>query len=114
MQLRYAVSHVPRKEPNTADILQQAPLQTFTQEDGQLQQHVNIYIDMALRNLSATGRQIQEIQKQLEEDKVSRHIVGYCREGWPDKSALKRAFKNFATVTHKIMITDDTQRCSER
>ena len=80
MRFQFSISHVPGKSLTTADALSRAPSSEPLEGDKLLQDEADVYVNMVVKALPATERQIQQHQ---EKDEVCRQIAVYCYHGWP-------------------------------
>ena len=89
MRFTYTISHVPGKHLYTADALSRAPLvRPLDQIEGKLESDVKAYVDSVVRYLPASENRLEELRCQQHEDEVTRQLMKYCSEGWPDRSRL--------------------------
>ena len=56
------------------------------------------------RYLPATDDRLKELRDQLQQDAVTRQIMTYCTDGWPDKSKLDGAVKPYWTVSGELTV----------
>jgi hypothetical protein len=54
----------------TADALSRAPVSRSTQEDDELRQEVNIYVNMIIKSLPATEQRLETIKALQDEDET--------------------------------------------
>ena len=88
MQFTYTISHVPGKRLYTRDTLSQAPLiRPLSQIEKKLESDIKAYVDSVVRYLPATVNRLEELRCQ-QQDEVTRQLMKYCPEGWPDRSRL--------------------------
>ena len=68
MRYQYTINHVPGKEINTADFLSRAPLQN--QENGELQDEIELFIDFITQNLPVTDKRLKQIKESQDNDPI--------------------------------------------
>ena len=68
---------------------------------------VNAFISSVVRYLPATDDRLQELRSQLQQDEVTRQIMIYCGEGWPEKAKLKSALKPYWTVQGELTVVQE-------
>ena len=89
MRFTYSVWHVPGKAFYTADTLSRAPLvRPLNQEEKKLETNVRAYVDSIVRHLPATEDRLEDFRSQQQQDEITRQLITYCSEGWPEKSQL--------------------------
>ena len=104
MRFSFTISHIPGKSLITADALSQSPTQALRMVDDQFDQKVEAYVNLLISNLPASEKGLFEIQKYQEEDVVCYQIMQYCKEGWPEKSAVKGAIKPYLPVASELSV----------
>ena len=82
MRFTYTISHVPGKHLYTAD-------------KGKLESDVKAYVDSVVKYLPTTENRLEELRCQQQQDEVTRQLVTYCYEGWPDRSHLPGPLNSF-------------------
>ena len=89
MRFTYTISHVPGKHLYTADTLSRAPLvRPLSRIEEKLESDVKAYVDSIVKYLPATENRLEELRCQQQQDEVTRQLMTYCSEGWPDRSRL--------------------------
>ena len=93
MRFSFSISHVPGEALNTADTLSRAPVTEADQGDKALNQDVEAYVNLVVKNLPATNERLRVIQEQQDEDLVCSELKRYCQQGRIDwTGALKPYF----------------------
>ena len=96
MRFSYTISHVPGKSLCTADSLSRAPLvRPLNHEEKKLETDVQAYIDSIVKYLPATESRLEELRSQQQQDEVTRQLMTYCTEGWPDRFHLPGPLKSY-------------------
>lgn len=104
MQFTYTISHVPGKHLYTADTLSRAPLvRPLSQIEGKLESDIKAYFDSVVRYLPATVNRPEELRCQ-QQDEVTRQLMMYCSEGWPDRSRLPGPLNPYWTERSELTI----------
>ena len=94
MRFTYSISHVPGKSLYTADTLSWAPLvRPLNQEEEKLEADVQAYVDSIVKYLPATEDRLKDFRTQQQQDEITRQLITYCSEGWPEKSQLPGPLK---------------------
>ena len=94
MRITYSISHVPGKSLYTADTLSRAPLvRPLNREEEKLEADVQAYFDSIVKFLPATEDRLKDFRTQQQQDEITRQLITYCSEGWPEKSQLPGPLK---------------------
>ena len=94
MRFTYSISHVPGKSLYTADTLSRAPLvRPLDQDEEKLEADVRAYVDSIIKYLPATDNRLEDFKSQQQQDEITRQLITYCSEGWPEKSQLPGPLK---------------------
>ena len=94
MRFTYSISHVPGKSLYTADTLSRAPLvRPLNREEEKLEADVQAYVDSIVKYLPATEDRLEDFRTRQQQDEVTRQLITYCSEGWPEKSQLPGPLK---------------------
>ena len=89
MRFSYTISHVPGKSLCTADALSQTPLvRPLNYEETKLETEVKAFVDSIVKYLLTTENRLEELRSQQQQDEVTKQLMSYCTEGWPEKSHL--------------------------
>ena len=89
MRFTYSISHVPGKSLYTADTLPRAPLvRPLNREKEKLEADVQAYVDSIVKYLPATEDRLEDFRSQQQQDEITRQLMTYCSEDWPEKSQL--------------------------
>ena len=73
-------------------------------EEERRKEEVRAYVSSIIRYLPATDDRLKELRDQLQQDAVTRQIMTYCTDGWPDKSKLDGAVKPYWTVSGELTV----------
>lgn len=96
MRFSYTISHVPGKSLCTADALSRAPLtRPLNHEEKKLEADVKAFVDSIVKYLPATESRLEELRSQQQQDEVTRQLMTYCTEGWPDRFHLPGPLKPY-------------------
>ena len=96
MRFSYTILHVPGKSLCTADALSRAPLaRPLNHEEKKLETDVQAYVDSIVKYLPATESRLEELRSQQQQDEVTRQLMTYCTEGWPDRFHLPGSLKPY-------------------
>ena len=111
MRFTYSISHVPGKSLYTADTLSRAPLvRPLNREEEKLEVDVQAYVDSIVKYLPATEDRLEDFRSQQQQDEITRQLITYCSEGWPEKSQLPGPLKVYwpersdLTVQHGLLM----------
>ena len=104
MRFEYSISHVPGKNLSTADTLSKSPVPQPSAGDEQFQQEVRAFLDLIVKNVPATEKQIRDIQSGQNKDATCRELKQFCEKGWPNQSSLKGALKLYAPVRDELSV----------
>jgi len=89
MRFTYSILHVPGKPLYTADTLSRAPLvRPLDRDEEKLEANVPAYVDSIVKYLPATDDRLEDFKSQQQQDEITRQLITYCSEGWPEKSQL--------------------------
>ncbi len=104
MQYSYSIVHVPGKSLWVADNLSRAPVkQSESQEDRELWEDTNMYVDSLLENLPASTSYPGQLREELKSDNICSSVMKLCVEGWTARSKsdpiLKRYWAERAVLT---------------
>ncbi len=104
MRYSYSIVHVPGKSLWLADTLSRTPVkQSESQEDRELWEDTNIYVDSLLENLPASTTYLGQLREELKSDNVCSSVMKLCVEGWTERSKsdpmLKRYWAERALLT---------------
>ena len=89
MRFTYSISHVPGKSLYTADTLSRVPLvRPLNREEEKLEADVQAYVDSIVKYLTATEDRLEDFRSQQQQDEITRQLMTYCSDGWPEKSQL--------------------------
>ena len=64
MRFEYSINQVPEKNLNTADTLFRSPVSQLSAGDEQFQQEVKAFLDLIVKNVPATEKQLHDIQSE--------------------------------------------------
>ena len=105
MRFSYTISHVPGRELYTADTLSRAPLvRPLDPKEEQLQNQVQAFVASVVKYLPATEDRLEELRYQQQHDEVTKQVMDYISEGWPDKSRLPGALKPYWCERNELTI----------
>ena len=104
MRFSFNIVYIPGKDLTTADALSRAPLIKPPPEEERRKEEVRAYVSSIIRYLPATDDRLKELRDQLQQDAVTRQIMTYCTDGWPDKSKLDGAVKPYWTVSGELTV----------
>ena len=111
MRFTYSISHVPGKSLYTADTLSRAPLvRPLNREEEKLEVDVQAYVDSIVKYLPATEDRLEDFRSQQQQDEITRQLITYCSEGWPEKLQLPGPLKvcwperSDLTVQHGLLM----------
>ena len=94
MRFSYTISHVPGWSLYTADTLSRSPIdRTLTKGDEELERAVQAFVDSTVKYLPSTEDRLEELRSQEQQDEVTKSLIDYCSQGWPDKFSLLSRFK---------------------
>ena len=94
MRFTYSISHVPGKSLYTADTLSRAPLvRPLNQEEEKLEANIQAYVESIIKYLPATEDRLEDFRTQQQQDEITRQLITFCSEGWPEKSQLPGPLK---------------------
>ena len=102
MRFSFSISHVPGKELSTADALSRAPISA---SDELLSDEVDAYVQMATLSDLVTEKTLEVVRSYQKNDVVCKHIVAYCRDGWPCK--VPDLLKPYYSIAGELSIRDD-------
>ena len=54
---------------------------------------VQAYVDSIVKYLPATEDRLKDFRTQQQQDEITRQLITYCSEGWPEKSQLPGPLK---------------------
>ena len=75
-----------------------------------LETDVRAYVDSIVRYLPATEDRLEDFRSQQQQHEITRQLIAYCSEGWPDKSQLPGPLKVYwrersdLTVHHGLLM----------
>ena len=96
MRFAHTISQVPGKNLCTADALSRAPIvRPLNQEEEKLTDDVKAYVDSVIKHLPATEDRLEELRSQQQQDEVTKQLITYCSDGWPEKSHLPTPLKAY-------------------
>ena len=104
MRYYFTISHVPGKDMTIPDALSRAPSTEATLNEKGFQDEVNAYVNVAIKNLPASQRRIQQIRKHQEEDAVLRQVSKFCYCGWPDTKNIPNEIKPYHSVSSELSV----------
>ena len=105
MRFSYTISHEPGKSLHTADILSRDPIsRSLNLQEKKLENDVKAYVDYVVQYLPATEDRLEDIRVQQHQDEVTRRLIDYCPEGWPERSQLPGILKPYWAVRHELTI----------
>ena len=94
MRFTYSISHVPGKSLYTANTLSRVPLvRPLNREEEKLEADVQAYVDSIVKYLPATEDRLEDFRTQQQQNEVTRQLITYCSEGWPEKCQLPGPLK---------------------
>ena len=91
IRFTYSISHVPGKSLYTADTLSQA--RPLNREEEKLEADVQAYVDSMVKYLPATEDRLEDFRTKQQQDEITRQLIIYCSEGWPERSQLPGPLK---------------------
>ena len=83
----YRIVHIPGKEIYTADTLSRAPISSEI-SDLNLEEEAKMLMEMSIRHLPASPKQLDEYRSAQIADHVCSTIINYCQHGWPEKKYI--------------------------
>ena len=105
MRFSYTISHEPGKSLHTADTLSRDPIsRSLNLQEKKLENDVKAYVDYVVQYLPATEDRLEDIRVQQHQDEVTRRLIDYCTEGWPERSQLPGILKLYWAVRHELTI----------
>ena len=103
MRFSYTISHEPGKSLHTADTLSRDPIsRSLNLQEKQLENDFKAYVDYVVQYLPATEDRLEDIRVQQHQDEVTRRLIDYCTEGWPERSQLPGILKPYWAVSTRI------------
>ena len=67
----------------------------MNQEEEKLTDDVKAYVDSVIKHLPATEDRLEELRSQQQQDEVTKQLITYCSDGWPEKSHLPTPLKAY-------------------
>ena len=102
MCFSYTISHVPGKSLTTADKLLRAPVNSLTEEDTNLSQDVDLYVNMVVHSIPATYKRLIEIKEAQEKDETCKMAKQQC-----GNTCVKGPLKHYAAVASEMSVHSD-------
>ena len=87
-------------------LISRAPPMPPDQNDEQLEDEIQAYVDVIIQCLLATEQRLAEIQCAQENDPLCQEVARYCREGLPEKRRIKGSIKRYYSLSSEISIVD--------
>ena len=105
MRFSYSISHVPGKALYTADTLSRAPLvRPLESNEEKLENDVKAFVESVVRYLPATEDRLEELRIQQQEDEVTKLLVKYCSQGWPERPQLPGPLKPYWPERNELTV----------
>lgn len=115
MRFSYSISHVPEKFLYTADTLSRAPLVRLLEpKEENLENDVKAFVNSIIRYLPATEDRLEELRIQQREHQVTKLLVKYCSQGWPDRPQLTGSLKSCWPERSKLTVQQGLLRKGNR
>ena len=83
MRYNLVVRHVAGKDLNTADALSRSPLSVIEDNDSDLRNQAEYYVNTVMVNLPASDKRLEEIRIALRQDETLKLVMHYVEHGWP-------------------------------
>ena len=104
MRFNYRMTYIPGKDQNTADTLSRSP--NDTESESEITGEVESFVNFVISNLPASESRLEEIRAALSDDPISQALIGYVKEGWPEKHKLPEVLKPYWSVRDDFTIYD--------
>ena len=104
MRFDFTISHVPGKQLVIADTLSRAPVPSDLEAAEKFGQEVEMFVNLIVESLPATDKRLLEIRKLQDEDEVCQQIKQFCKNGWPTRSGVKGAIKQYLPVSAELTV----------
>ena len=106
MRYKFTISHVPGTSLKVADALSGAPVFTAMLTDVLFQQETAAYVDLVVKNLPATDKQVQRIKRHQEEDEECQEAIQHTLSGWPSRLSLCGVMKHYLNIATELSVKD--------
>ena len=106
MRYKFTISHVPGTSLKVADALSGAPVFTAMLTDVLFQQETAAYVDLVVKNLPATDKQVQKIKRHQEEDEECQEAIQHTLSGWPSRLSLCGVMKHYLNIATELSVKD--------
>ena len=97
-------SYITGKNLNTADTFCKSPVSKPSTGVEQFEQEVKTFVDLIVRKVPATKKQLQEIQSEQHKDTTCHDLKQFCQNGWSNKPSMKGPLKLYAQVMEELSV----------
>ena len=95
MRFHFTISHTAGKNLFSADALSRAPLSNSEESHSDLYLQTQAFVDSVIDGLPASRSRLDQIKYHYTSDAVCSSLLTFCKEGWPEKSALDETLQPY-------------------